>query len=42
MFTDSWSVEVPESLGEDLSYARVPNGEFTWENGVVATPGAAL
>ena len=41
MFTDGWSVEVPESLGEDLSYARVPNGEFTWENGVVASPGAA-
>ena len=41
MFTDGWSVEVPESFGEDLSYARMPNGEFTWENGVVATPGAA-
>ena len=41
MFTDGWSVEVPESLGEDLSYARMPNGEFTWENGVVATQGAA-
>lgn len=41
MFTDGWSVEVPESLGEDLSYARTPNGEFTWENGVSATPGAA-
>ena len=22
MFTDGWSVDVPESLGEDLSYAR--------------------
>ena len=41
MFTDGWSTEVPESLGEDLSYARTPNGEFTWENGVVATPGVA-
>ena len=40
MFTDGWSVEVPESLGEDLSYARTPNGAFEWENGVTATPGA--
>ena len=40
MFTDGWSVEVPESLGEDLSYARTPNGAFEWENGVAATPGA--
>ena len=23
-----------QNLGEDLSYARMPNGEFTWENGV--------
>ena len=40
MFTDGWSVDVPESLGEDLSYARTPNGAFEWENGVTATPGA--
>lgn len=40
MFTDGWSVDVPESLGEDLSYARTPNGAFEWENGVTATPSA--
>ena len=40
MFTDGWSIEVPESLGEDLSYSRTPNGAFEWENGVTATPGA--
>ena len=41
MFTDTWSIDVPESLGDDTSYARTPNGAFEWENGVVATPGAS-
>ena len=34
-----WSVDVPESVGEDTSYARIPDGGETWENGVAATPG---
>ncbi len=41
MFSDMWSIEVPESLGDDTSYARTPNGAFEWENGVAATPGAS-
>ena len=42
MGDSTWSVVAPSNDGvEDTSYARIPNGSETWENGVPSTPGAS-
>lgn len=42
MGDSTWSVAAPSNDGvADTSYARIPNGSDTWENGVSATPGAS-